>query len=351
MRALTDGAAHLSVLDCDEAKGWYSVARGAKGHYSFTVDGPVRLEADDVPMEVTAAMLAASQLFHITVEGSSAADVPHAVRFARLLARKLNGAVVDLQTDQLWSKGVSRQLVEPTRNERVNMISFRWYCPFAALPTDWASTYLVLCRRLLPEALPRRFGEYEPFQHRLDEAGDHGFTTAWGQATSSLHFSASGPCLGGALWAGPNEQHPVPMWCQSADFHYGPLADDPRWRDAAQRWFLAIAAELGACYASAEVTRGHLWNGRSMGADGNSEWLISPARVQGWMGLPPYPTWWAWYGELYNPLVLGRLECGEVSERDGGLLAVITPQKEFEQPVALRAAVTVPAQLRTPPSI
>ncbi len=319
LRELVAADQKLAVGEYDESRGWYSVVRGARGGYCFTVDGPVRVEAEDVPDEVTAAVLGVTHLFEITVEGSAAADIPHAVRFARRLAQTLGGGVVDQQTAGVWAKGAERQAVKPDRGQRVSVIRLEWYCRRESIGSDVGSRYLAICRRLLPEALPRRYGEYEPLQEKLDVSGDEGFAQAWRDATMLLSFTAASPCLSGSIGAGPNDERPGPVWHMSLDFHYQPLADDPRWREAVRRLFVAVAEEFGAFYASAEVTRGNIWNGRSMWSDGTTEWSITPARRDGWMGLPPYPVWWAWYGGPYQALVDGRLVGGVVTDHPSGL--------------------------------
>jgi hypothetical protein len=380
LRELVAADQQLAVGDYDESRGWCSVVRGAKGSYCFTVDGPVRVEPEDVPDEVTAAVLGVTHLFDITVEGSAEADVPHAVRFARRLAQALGGVVVDQQTTELWSKGASRQALKPDRGERVNVIKLEWYSRRESIGSDVGARYLALCRRLLPEALPRRFGEYEPLQEKLEVSGDEGFAQAWRDATMLLFFTAASPCLSGSMSAGQNDERPSPVWHMSLDFHYQPLADDERWREPVRRLFVAIAEECDAFYASAEVTRGNIWNGRSMWSDGETEWSITPARREGWMGLPPYPVWWSWYGEPYRTLVDGGLVGGVITEhasglhhclaeepvdRDGltrrvtrrvglrrvaewappDLLAVIQPNDRRVLPIPLRAAPRIPAAL------
>jgi hypothetical protein len=379
LRDLVTAEPQLAVAEYDESRGWYTVVRGVRGRYCFTLDGPIRIEAEDLPDEVTAAVLGVTHLFEITVEGSAAVDIPHAVRFARRLAQALGGVVVDQQAAGVWSKGALRRAVKPDRGQRVNVINLEWYCRRGSIGSDVGTRYLAICRRLLPEALPRRFGEYEPFQGKLEEAGDEGFAQAWRDATSLLFFAASSPCLSGAMWAGPNEQRPRPVWLMKLDFHYQPLADE-RWRDAVRRLFVAIAEEYDAFYASAEVTRGNIWNGRSMWSDGRTEWSINPARHDGWKGLPPYPVWWAWYGEPYRTLVDGRLVGGVVTDHANSLhhrlaeepedrdeltrrithrvglrrvaewappelLAVIKPNDGRVQPIPLGSAAHIPAGL------
>ena len=93
----------------------------------------------------------------------------------------------------------------------MNVIKLEWYCRRGSIGSDVGARYLAICRRLLPEALPRRYGEYEPFQEKLEVSGDEAFAQAWRDATSLLFFPASSPCLSGSMWAGPNEQRPLPF--------------------------------------------------------------------------------------------------------------------------------------------
>jgi hypothetical protein len=284
-----------------------SVERGASRGYCFTVDGPVRVEPEDVPDGVTAVVLGATHMYHVLVEGSCEADVPFAVRFARRLAQTLGGAAVDQQTDEIWVRGTSRGVLKPQRGTRISVLTLRWYAITDSVPIDAAATYTSLCRNYLPEALPRRFGEFEPLQSKLADTGDSGFANAWRAATSLLFFSASPPCIAGSMYAGPSETHPRKVWVMTLDVLRDPFTD-PRWRDALRRLFVAIADGIDCFFASAEVTRGTLWNGRSGGADAQTEWPIMPARIQGWMGLPPYPVWWSWYADPYRDLVSDVLD-------------------------------------------
>ncbi len=319
IRELITNLSTLFLDEFDGARASYTVTRGVKRSYCFTVEGPVQVEPEDVPEDVTAVLLGATHLFNVSVEGSTSANIPHAVRFARRLAQSLGGVVVDQQLDEVWAKGVARHAAKPARDKRVSIIDLNWYARFKDVAGDFGGRYVALCHRFLPEALPRRFGEYEPFQGKLADAGDDGFAKAWRQASSMLFFAASSPCVSGSMWAGPGELRPRPVWRMSFQVHCQPITDDVRWRDALRRMFVAIAEELPAFYASAEVTRGHIWNGRSMWSDSETEWATMPVDKDGWLGLPPYPTWWAWYADPYRSLVQDRLRAG-VTEHDTGLL-------------------------------
>src|SRR5260370_37849996 len=94
----------------------YSVlvsVRGKQRLYCFTVDGPFQVEPEDVPEEITAVLLGATHMYTIMVEGSAAAAVPHAVRFARRLPPAVEAAVQDQQTGEVCARRACTQAVRP----------------------------------------------------------------------------------------------------------------------------------------------------------------------------------------------------------------------------------------------
>lgn len=276
-----------------------TVVRGVRRRYSFTIDGPDAVEAEDVPEDVGALVLGARFLYSISVEGTTESEIPHATRFARRLAEALDGASSDQQSGEVWSRSRSRVIQKPERHTRVEVLKLLWFCLRDELNPNPASAYFDTARQILPESLPRRFGEYEPFQGKLAIDGAEGFFRAWEESILSLHTSGTVPCLGGHLSAGPSALRPDAFWSISLDFLAEPIKD-ARWQVAVRNLFMTLADQLPAFYASAEVTAGNIWTGRSIWVDGETEWGIYPKTRQGWMGLPPVPTWWTWLGHPYE---------------------------------------------------
>ena len=371
VEGLRDLVAESSGLQVDEATvRTLTIVRGVRRRYSFTVDGPDTVDFEDIPTEVAAAVLGVRWLYSICVEGTTESEVLHAVRFARRLAQALDGAVVDQQTDEVWSRSQSRRVQKPQRESRISTVDVAWYCLREDLATDASALFVDAARRFLPEALPRRFGEYEPFQGKLVEAGLDGFTKAWADATSTLFTAGSGPCIGGHLSAGPSAQFPDRFWSTSLTFHAEPIRE-VGWQDALRALFVTLADELPAFYASAEVTEGHIWTGRSLWSDSETEWRISPVRYRdGWTGLPPKPTWWTWLGRPFTEYrsafpaervtATARGVMYEASKEPGAsadlvssstwlpgeLFSSLAPNPHRQQPVPLVPARVIPAELR-----
>lgn len=359
-----------SGLDVDAGGvGGFSVVRGARRRHSFTIDGPDRTDDEDVPDHVGRVVLGVRYLYSIMVEGTVAIEVPHAVRFARRLAATLDGAVLDQQSDEVWSRSRTRAIARPQRNSRVATVDLEWYCLRQNLPDDPARVFATTVERCLPEALPRRFGEYEPLQGTYSESGVDGFAAAWAAATTTLYSTGSPPCVGGHLDAGPSASGRDRFWSASLTFLADPIAQ-PGWHAALRRLFVSLADAVSAFYATGEVTRGHIWTGRSLCADDTTEWSIRPLRTRhGWLGLPPQPIWWTWFGRPYREF-RNLLPAERLAATDSGVLyeaaarptpadqlqpmsqllpatlfAKPAPNPDHQQPVPLRRATEIPTSL------
>ncbi|MGI8331339.1 hypothetical protein ACRYCC_15350 [Actinomadura scrupuli] len=307
-------AAGLAVEDSESTSGALTVLRGAKGRYSFTLGMPAAVETEDVPEEVTAVLLAPTCLYELLVEGSSAAETPHAVRFARRLAEASGGVVLDQQTGRTWHRGKLRTS-SPVERGSIDVVQLRWYTRLGDTEGAAARAWLDLARRHLPEALPRRFGSVEPLAMKLDIDGPEAFVKAVTAEDWSLHFKGSAPCIDGNLAGSAGA---LSVRSHSLSVHRGPLSD-PGWRDALQRLFIDFAATTGVFFASAEVQRGLEWSGRSVWYGGKAERTTYLAARGRWGGLPPYPVWWTWFGPAYAPLVAEHLPPDQVEHLKGGL--------------------------------
>jgi hypothetical protein len=297
----------LTAEPAENGVGVWTVARGARALYSFTLGLPVPVEAEDVPEEVTAVLLGPSHVYELMVEGSSAGGAQDAVRFARRLARASAGAVLDQQTGQVWAGGKLRSPPAVDRGT-VDVVELRWYVQASGTGEPAARTWLDLARQHLPEAMPRRFGSWEPLSMKLDVVGPDAFVRSVAAETTSVYFKASAPCIEGSLSGGASSRD---VRSHSLSVHREALRD-PRWRAALQRLFVGFAAATGAVYASAEVVRGLDWSGRSIGYGSDTEHTTYLAGRGEWAGLPPYPVWWSWFGPEYTPLVLDHLAPDQV---------------------------------------
>jgi hypothetical protein len=309
----------------DGPRNWH-ILRGKKASYCFTLEGPYLVEPEDVPHEVTAAVLGADVMYSILVEGTDPVSIPHAVRFARRLAKEGNGAVLDAQTEELWPKTSNRAATKPERSTIIDMVEVRWYHLLDEIQDDFPQRYLDLARQYLPEAVPKRFGSYEPLQGNLARDGDQAFVRALAEnerVSTIGTFPVTGVYFNGVFGGNWNQDRPIrqgDVQSVSLSIHRDVL-EDPQWRGGFLRFFVAVAAELRSFYATAEVDPGRWeWTGRTLWSLPSPLTLYYQKTARGrWQGLTSHPTWMAWFSPLYTDLVRPHLR-GTVEDHPEGLL-------------------------------
>ena len=291
-----------------------SVVRGARRRYSFTLELAKAIEPEDVPEEVTSAVLDPQYLYEILVEGSSATEVPNAIRFARKLAQASSGAVTDEQEGTVWSRG---KLRTPPKVEQglVDVVELHWWLTDRVDPVMAAATWLELARRHFPEAVPRRWGVFEPLSEKADPSDPEAFVRYVERQDGTVFFKASAPAIGGSICDFG--------WGQRVDavsltIHRAALEQEV-WRAPLQRLFVEFASRMDAVVATAEVARNVGWSGRTMWFGPEAEHCPYLGTVSGWAGLPPYPVWWIWFGSDYAPLVRDHLDPAQVKVADNGI--------------------------------
>ncbi len=190
---------------------------------------------------------------------------------------------------------------------RVDLLVLRWYVDLREEPPGVPERWLATCREHFPPALPHRFGDSEPLRGRLERDGDAAFVRAFARADPLVHHSGRTPALGGSLGTPTRMRRLGSMTSHSLDVRLD-AADDPRLRG----FFVAVAEGSRALFASASVRRDVLQEGADLTIDRHDpdvEPYLAP--LGQWLGLPPRPPRWAWFGPAYTRLVRRHLSGGE----------------------------------------
>lgn len=313
--AIAEIVASLGLATDDGgSSGTLTVTRGVRRRYSFTVELAERVEPEDVPGEVTALMLEPRWLYRVLVEGSFDSEIPYAIRFARKLAVASSGVVVDEQDGTLWSRG---KLRTPPKVERglIDVVELQWWVTNRTDPAKAAAAWLELARRYLPEALPRRWGEYEPLSHKVDPNNPAAFADFVARREGTVFFNASPPMIDGSF---PDFRWEAKVGAVHLSVHRDALNDEA-WRCPLQRLFIEFARQIEPIVATAEVVRDYEWTRGTLWSGFDQEHAACLGTVFGWDGLPPYPVWWSWFGPDYAPLVRDHLDPATVTTFDNGL--------------------------------
>lgn len=176
----------------------------------------------------------------------------------------------------------------------VDVLTVRWYERADRAP-DIVTRWLAAAQAHLPEATPRRFGDSEPLRGRFDRAGADGFRRGYDQADQLFFLTGTPPFHHGSLAARRSRLH-GPM-----AVHTLQAVVDPG--DERVRRFALGLAHPGMTYLSASMAGGQILDrGTLYGpAERPAEPYLAPMRD--WLGLPPHPPAWCWFGPAYARLV------------------------------------------------
>jgi hypothetical protein len=210
---------------------------------------------------------------------------------------------------------------KPAPAALIDVVRYAWYLRRADMATSIARDVLDELAARVPEALPRRFGGYEPLQFKLDVAGAEGFAEQWESESTGPFWRGSRPCLGGSTFGLARElgRPPIPYPVGDITLSFdGRAIEDERWRQDLVELFLATVETTRAFCAVTQVDHnigysgGNLWHG----PEAETQWG-SVVRSE-WQGLPAAQPWLLWVGPMYKGLVESDL--GVFEPQGNGLL-------------------------------
>lgn len=186
---------------------------------------------------------------------------------------------------------------------RVDVLVVRWYERRAHSPAV-VPRWLAAARAHLPAALPVRFGDVEPLRGRTG----HDDLEAAHAAADPLLFLAGSPPVHHASLAAGTRGGPTAVHSMQAEL-------DPH-DDAVHRFALALT-HPDTVYVSASVESGLVLDGGTLHGPGTrpAEPYLAPRGH--WLGLPPEPPAWCWFGPAYRRPVRRHVDAQETA---GGLL-------------------------------
>lgn len=282
-----------------------------RGGYSFTVDGPFALRPEDVPEEVSEILPNAETMCQVLVEGTVESEIPHGTRFARKLAKACHGVVLDEQTSEVWPQPRSNAPSAPKVYPRADAAEFTWYSLADEMPSDLPQRYLRLAEEHLPQALPTRFGTYDPPQGDFERDGKEGFVRAWEELIGKcLNLETTYPVTWAYLRAAREQLEGDVREIRMTVAHE--TLEDNAFRARAHLFFISVAIESRAFHATAEVVRNYALVGKELRSDSAAEMYRLSALRRKWVGLKPHAQWWTWFGPLYadavRPYLTGHRE-------------------------------------------
>lgn len=274
------------------------------------VDGPQRVAVDDLDDVVAGSVRGPKWQVEIHLPGGfdDGAD-GWALDLAVHIARSSDGVVFDPQRETVvWPTGITPR-GRGAADERIRTIHVEWIVPWSRVPEDMPVRWLGVLREVWPNALPTRFGTYEPFQGRLDRDGDDGFSAEWRSVEQHpwgglLFTKGVAPCFGGSIQIPDRRGEQIPCLTIDLKADARPFHRDPTAADRIVDSLRDICGRFRAIYGDVTVRRNWILGRGRLWSDGTTEHSSSPLRRGGLFGgLPAVRPWVAWYGPEYAPLI------------------------------------------------
>jgi hypothetical protein len=267
-------------------------------------------------------------------------------RAAKEIAKGAHGVVVDPQEDEVVTPaGVKRY--EPVREKKFPVMGMTWWFLGDVLEKKAGrEKFLGLLEKRLPEAMPKRYGLWEPPQHKLEKTGrghlekflgenlhDH---VVWYPTRPVTSVSVSCPKPLGASVQGFRSNY-VEIEFETA------VLGQPGWLENLKGVFREMAGILRPIYGEVRDAGMRVRMGATVGYDAQDalkqERLVT--RSWFWRGVPPRFGHAVILGEEYQKLWPGFLKGAEVVD---GLAFVIGEDWTKEEDLAKKVG-SVPKEI------
>ena len=295
-----------------EGNSWVSATR----NWQIVVSASAQVFPEDVPEELARMLPGIGYLTELNLEPISA---PKSARkllrtVSRRLARGAHGVILDPQTDTLATPtGVKRYRQQP-RDERFSILALSWWFTDGPLLTSAGlGEFIDLLERMLPEAMPRRYGLYEPPQHLYSEAGKECFLSfLWDHPAEIVVWYPHRPVMGVSILGSPRwGMTPQGFRANTVSIEIEAKAlEQPGWATALDRFWRAASQRIQPFYGDIRTLDGFVRMGGSYGSDMDTD--FHPVKGPWWIGIPRACGHAAVLGEPYLALWPSFVEAAQI---------------------------------------
>lgn len=276
-----------------------------RNNWQIVVSASDRVEPEEVPEDVFKELPGIEWLSNLNFEGARTQEADRLLQTtADLIAKSAQGVVLDPQEDTVRLPSGVKRFMLPRSKEVFEVISMSWW----ALDTPLVSRegmvrFVDLLERILPEALPKRYGEYEPPQHRYAATGKlHLINFLLVNQHKIIVWYPSRPVVSMSLgFPNPPGPHKLGFRTNHIEIEFErAVLSEPGWAKNLMNFWRQLSLIIHPFYGDIRVLGGH----RRMGATTTSSGRDSehPVRSWWWKGIPEELGMAAVLGEIYQRL-------------------------------------------------
>lgn len=316
-----------------------------KENWQIVVSPSVEVLPEDLPDGVVGLLPGIAYLAELNLEPLGAPQSAHELLagVSKRLASAAHGLVLDPQTGAVITpRGVRRYRPHP-RDKRFSALTLSWWFTQGPLLADAGlREFVSLLERMLPEALPRRYGLFEPPQHLYSETGrEHFLGFLQEHLGDTFVWYPHRPVVGVSVFCSPSwgampQGFRANFVCVRIE---AAVLEQPGWHTALDRFWRAASRVIRPFYGDVTTLKGYLRMGGTYGSDMHTD--FHPVKGPWWIGIPRRLGHAAVLGEPYLSLWPGFVEAAQVS----GDLAFLSTADWSDQEEASRLLDAIPDAL------
>ncbi len=220
--------------------------------HEVSIDPNMRVEQEDIPTEI---LLSLSDICYLTdvniqpiqVEPS---DLKRIKATLRAVARTSEGILEDPQTDEIYLPTNIKKAMTLKVDKKAPSMSISWYMDPKIPLKDMYGKIVDIFEQYLPQALPRRYGLFEPPQFKFSEMGKTHLISFLQNEESIVWYATKPVSYVFISEASGKPTSRLGFRCNRIELQIAEMAfNEKNWNFAVVRLFREMAKVLGPFYA------------------------------------------------------------------------------------------------------
>jgi hypothetical protein len=288
---------------------WNNIGRDwayKTSEWQVSVRPSVEVVGQDLPRNVDRALPGIAYLTQLALdpEDASQEGIDFLLKVANRLSVSAHGVFLDPGKDHLTIPTSIKRYHQTEKEERFSTFQFHWWFTQSPMQTEEGLTSFVeLLENSFPEAMPRRYGFFDPPEFHFDETGKGHFINFMLAHLEDVIIWYPGPPVlevflySSRNWGGSSQGFRANLMRFVIEEQ---VLDQPGWETHLQRFWSTASQHIQPFYGDVRTLDGYLRMNNSFGSDEKTR--THPIHSIWWNGIPPRLGHAAVLGEPYTDL-------------------------------------------------
>jgi hypothetical protein len=246
------------------------------------------IEDEDIPTQISGELPGLKYLIECNLQPitSNPKHIKELIGIAKIITKEGTGVIEDQQSGEIILPSGINRVLEIEKTERFSIVELSWWFnDNSILEKNNLKQLLETIERYLPEALPRRYGEYEPPKEKfkdIDTFCDYFIS----HSKESVVWYPTKPVVAAGL------RFPEFIGPTSRGYRFGHFSisidsavlDMPGWPTTIERLFKNVSEVLNPFYGDIYIIKNYIRGRNTLFSDGKTE--RHPISSWWWNGIP-----------------------------------------------------------------